>query len=116
IKDPPPGPVKVRYRDLDDIEAKSLAATVRRALDDRNPLEIHRLFRYPAETVQRAFQAYDQYFNDYHGEGLRNDLEREFFADPDPELIFFGYLSHAQLNGPASSSDAPSAAEEPAHA
>jgi LysM domain len=122
IKDPPPGPVQVRYPDLDDIEAKSLAAAARKALDDRNPLEIHRLFRYPPETVRRAFQAYDRYFNDYHGEGLRNDLKREFFSDPDAELIFFGYLARVNQveQSEAASTDVATPvaarAEEPVHA
>ena len=92
------------FPDLDDIEAKSLAAAVRKAFDDRDPREIHRLFRYPAETVERAFDAYDQYFNDYHGKGLRNDIEQEFFSDPDAELVFYTYLADANITGPAEDS------------
>ncbi|MEP0846978.1 MAG: LysM peptidoglycan-binding domain-containing protein [Phycisphaerae bacterium] len=97
IKDPPPGEVEVRYRDLDDIEAKSLAATARKAFDDRQPIEIHRLFRYPSETIRRAFAAYDQYFNDHHGAGLQNDIETDLCTGPDAELIFFGYYASAGM-------------------
>lgn len=105
IKDPPPGEVEVRYSDLDDIEAKSLAATVRRAFDDRRPIEIHRLFRYPSETIRRAFAAYDRYFNDYHGAGLRNDIENDLCNDPDAELIFFGYHASAGMIAPGAPGD-----------
>ncbi len=97
IQDPPPGSVEVRYRDLDDVEAKSLAATVRQAFDDRRPIEVHRLFRYPSETIRRAFAAYDRYFNDYHGRGLREDIEAELCGDPDAALIFFGYYASAGM-------------------
>lgn len=97
IKDPPPGRVEVRYPDLDDVEAKSLAGTVRRAFDERNPMEIHRLFRYPRETIQRTFAAYDAYYNDYHGQGLRHDIETEFYGDPDVEMIFYGYFAKAGM-------------------
>jgi hypothetical protein len=97
IKDPPPGPVEVRYTDLDDVEAKSLAVTVRKAFDDRLPKEIHRLFRYPKETIQRAFKAYDQHFNDYHGQGLREDIRREWSTDDDAALVLHTYLADAEL-------------------
>ena len=97
IEDPPPGPVEVVFPDLDDVEAKSLAVTVRKAFDDRAPSEIHRLFRYPPETVQRAFAAYDTYFNDYHGTGLRHDIEQEFFADPDAHMVFYAHLARAHM-------------------
>lgn len=104
IHDPPPGPVEVRYIDLDDIEAKSLAATVRKSFDDRQPREIHRLFRYPAETVQRAFKAYDEFFNDYRGGGLRADIEAEWAGDEDAMLLLYTYLAEAGLEDPGAES------------
>jgi hypothetical protein len=97
IDDPPVGDVEVKFPDLDDIEAKSLAATVRKAFDDRNPKEIHRLFRYPPETVQRAFKAYDKYFNDYRGQGLRNDIEQEWSGDSDAMMVLLSYLGEAKI-------------------
>lgn len=97
IKDPPPGPVEVIFADLDDIEAKSLAATVRKGFDERTPREAHRLFRYPPETVRRVFEAYDAHFNDYHGTGLRHDIEQEFFTDPDAHMVFFAHLARAHM-------------------
>jgi hypothetical protein len=97
IEDPPPGPVEVVFPDLDDVEAKSLAVSARKGFEDREPQEIHRLFRYPPETVQRAFAAYDAYFNDYHGEGLRHDIEQEFFTDPDVHMVFYAHMARAHL-------------------
>jgi hypothetical protein len=101
IEDPPPGEVEVTFPDLDDIEAKSIAATVRKALDDRNPQEIHRLFRYAKETIRHVFKIYDQYFNDYRGQGLRNDLEQEWASDPDASLLLYTYLEDANTTSPA---------------
>jgi hypothetical protein len=99
IKDPPPGDVEVVYTNLDDIEAKSLAAAARQAFDDRDPLEIHRLFRYPRETIRRAFKAYEQYYNTYHGKGLRGDIEEEFGADEEASVLFFAYMGAAGQPG-----------------
>jgi hypothetical protein len=97
IENPPKGPVEIKFLDLDDIESKSLAANVRKALDDRDPREIHRLFRYPDRTVRRVFEAYDKYFNDYHGKGLRNDLESEFSSDPDALMVLNGHFAYARM-------------------
>lgn len=97
IEDPPPGPVDVVFPDLDDVEAKSLAASARKGFEDRESQEVHRLFRYPPETVQRAFAAYDAYFNNYHGEGLRHDIEQEFFTDPDAHMVFYAHLARAHM-------------------
>lgn len=105
IKNPPPGDVEVYYPDLDDIEAKSLAATARKAFDLRDPTELHRLFRYPKETIQRAFKAYGEYFNTYHGKGLRGDIEEDFATDEEASVLFFAYMGAAGQ---------PGAIEEPA--
>jgi len=105
IKDPPPGDLEVCYPDLDDIEAKSLAAMARKAFDDRDPTELHRLFRYPRETIQRAFKAYAEYFNTYHGQGLRGDIEQEFGTDEEARMLFYAYMGAAGK---------PGAIEEPA--
>lgn len=105
IEDPPDGDVEVFFPDIDDIEAKSLAASARKAFDDRDPTEIHRLFRYPIPTIQRAFQMYDQYFNTYHKNGLREDIKQEFFADPEAEQVFWGYLQYLDAPPPPPDSD-----------
>jgi hypothetical protein len=98
IEDPPEGEVEVFFPDIDDIEAKSLAASARKAFDDRDPTEIHRLFRYPKETIRLAFEMYDKYFNTYRKGGLRADIKEEFSTDPDAERVFFGYF--ADLDAP----------------
>jgi hypothetical protein len=100
IKDPPEGTVLVKFPDLDDIEAKSLAASVRKSFDDRDPKEVRRLFRYPAETVRRTFEAYDKYFNDYYGKGLRYDID-QFFTEPDARMVLYTYLVLAKMAGEA---------------
>lgn len=104
IKNPPPGDLKVYYPDLDDVEAKSLAATARKAFDLRDSTELHRLFRYPKETIQRAFTAYADHFNDYHGKGLRGDIEHEYGSDAEASELFFAYMG---------SEGQPGAIEEP---
>jgi len=92
IDDPPDGEVGVRFPDLDDIEAKSVAASARKGFDDRDPKELHRFFRYAKETVKRAIEAYDKYFNDYRGEGLKNDIEEEFAGDDEAIGMFDVYF------------------------
>jgi len=82
----------VRFPDLDDIEAKSVAASARKGFDDRDPKELHRFFRYAKETVKRAIEAYDKYFNDYRGEGLKNDIEEEFAGDDEAIGMFDVYF------------------------
>ncbi len=81
IEDPPPGVVEVEYTDLDDVEAKSLAACARQAFDERNLEEIFRVLKHSGEMVKRAIAAYDQYYNDYTGNGLLGDIDFEF-SDP----------------------------------
>jgi len=92
IDDPPEGEVGIRFPDLDDIEAKSVAASARKGFDDRDPKEIHRFFRYARETVKKAIEAYDKYFNDYRGKGLKNDIEEEFGADEEAAGMFDIYF------------------------
>lgn len=99
IQDPPPGEIEVFYPDLDDIEAKSLAAAARRAFDERDPTELHRLFRYPRETIQRAFKAYETHYNTYHGKGLRGDIEEEFGNDDEASVLYFAYMGAAGQPG-----------------
>ncbi len=82
LDDPAPGPVEVCYPDLDDVEAKSLAACARRAFDARDPGEIFRVLKHSREMIRATIAAYDTWFNDYTGGGLLADIEQEF-ADPD---------------------------------
>ena len=106
IEDPPEGDVEVRFPDLDDIEAKSLAAAARKAFDDRDPKEIHRLFRYPRKTIRRAFKAYEQYYNTYHRLGLRGDIEQEFGNDRNGSDLFFAYMGATGAPGSVEDEDA----------
>lgn len=79
---PSTGTFLVTYPDEVDILAKSLAACVRKGLDDHQTAQIFRLFTHDKPVVVRAVAAYDRYFNDYTGNGFVADVYQEF-TDPD---------------------------------
>jgi hypothetical protein len=81
---PSTGTFQVTYPDEVDILAKSLAACVRKGLDDRKTEQIFRLFTHDRPVVTRAVAAYDRYFNDYTGNGFTEDLYQEF---TEPEAL-----------------------------
>jgi hypothetical protein len=84
IPSPSTGTFQVTYPDEVDILAKSLAACVRKGLDDRKTDQIFRLFTHDRPVVTRAVAAYDRYFNDYTGNGFTEDLYQEF---TEPEAL-----------------------------
>jgi hypothetical protein len=91
IRNAPPGDLEVYYPDLDDIEAKSLAACARNAMDERNLEEIFRVFKCPRWMIQRVIAAYDRYYNDHTGGGLMADLDHEA-TDPHDRRALHGLL------------------------
>jgi hypothetical protein len=93
---PPPGDVEVIFPDLDDVEAKSLAACARRAFDERNPDEIYRILEHSPEMLKMVVQTYDTYFNDYTGKGFVEDVYQEI-TDPDALMAVEGLLAGAGL-------------------
>jgi LysM repeat protein/bifunctional DNA-binding transcriptional regulator/antitoxin component of YhaV-PrlF toxin-antitoxin module len=84
VSSPSTGTFQVTYPDEEDILAKSLAASLRKGFDDRTTGQIFRLFTHDRPVVTRAVAAYDQYFNDYTGRGLIEDLYQEL---TDPEAL-----------------------------
>lgn len=114
LKDPPPGPVEVIYPDLDDIEAKSLAACARKAMDDRDLTEVFRVLKHSRELIHDVVAMYGKYYNDYTGGGLLADIEQEA-TDPDERTAIEALLRIAALRsepGDAASFTRPGASEE----
>ncbi|MFN0138360.1 MAG: LysM peptidoglycan-binding domain-containing protein [Phycisphaerae bacterium] len=86
LSDPPPGPMEILYPDLDDIEAKSLAACTRDGFDRRDMTELLRALRDADEIVQATIKMYDQYYNDLSGQGLLADIDQEV-VDPQDAVV-----------------------------
>ena len=102
IKDIPPGQVEVEFLDLDDVTAKSLAARARKAFEERDTWDVFRLLKDAKVIVHKAIEAYDQYFNDYSGNGLLQDIDDEL-TDPTAHLAAKALLQEADvLSGPNS--------------
>lgn len=96
IHNPPPGNVELRFPNLDDVEAKSLAACAREAFDERNPFEIYRVLQHSQELLKAVLQAYRAYFNDHTGKGLVEDIYQEI-TDPEALMAVEGLLARAGL-------------------
>ena len=96
LKDLPPGAFSIAYPDSDDVLAKSLAASARKAFDERDPQEVYRLLEHAPQVIQGAIQAYDKYFNDYTGNGLVEDIYQEI-TDPDALTAVVGMLARAKV-------------------
>jgi hypothetical protein len=94
LVNPPPGPVIVWYPDSDDVYAKTLAVSARRALDRQEFAPIYELLQQSPTTIQMAIARYDQYFNDYTGNGFIEDLDT-VFTDPDAHRIVGSLLARA---------------------
>jgi len=109
--DPPPGPVEVRYPDPDDVEAKSLAACARRAMDDRDLDEVFRVLKHSRWMIRRTIEMYDRYYNDYTGDGLLGDIDHEA-TDADDRDAIEALLRIAELHAEPSADAARGAAEE----
>lgn len=96
IENPPPGEVIVAFPDLDDVEAKSLAACLRKAFDERDSDEIFRVMEHSPEMLKDVAGAYDKYFNDYTGKGFIEDIYQEI-VHPDALDAMEGLLAKAGL-------------------
>lgn len=96
IRNPPPGEIEIEFTDLDDVEAKSLAACVRKSFDDRDPQEVYRLLHHSPEMIKAAVEHYGAYYDDLKGEGLVEDICQEI-TDPDALDAVLGLLVHAEV-------------------
>ena len=92
----------MEFLDLDDVTAKSLAARARKAFEERDTWDVFRLLKDAKVIVHKAIEAYDQYFNDYSGNGLLQDIDDEL-TDPTAHLAAKALLQEADvLSGPNS--------------
>jgi len=96
IKDFPPGQIEVEFLDLDDVTAKSLAARARKAFEERDTWDVFRLLKDAKVIVHKAIEAYDQYFNDYSGNGLLQDIDYEL-TDPTAHSAVKALLREADV-------------------
>ncbi|NQZ52211.1 MAG: hypothetical protein HRT95_19175, partial [Moritella sp.] len=87
----PEGDLTITYSDYDDIFIKSLAAQLREAFDTRSNNTVFRILSKSSEIVKKVVEVYDQYYNDYHGKGLVNDILDEFTI-PSYRLAVIGLL------------------------
>lgn len=115
IKDPPPGAVEVVYPDLDDIEAKSLAACARKAMDDRDLTEVFRVLKHSRELIHDVVAMYERYYNDYTGGGLLADIDQEATDADERDAIeallrIAALRSEPERSGPAAVPGAPAEA------
>jgi uncharacterized Zn-binding protein involved in type VI secretion len=74
IKDAPAGDVEVFYPEYEDIEVKSLAASLRNAIEKKNAHTITNILHREVSLVTKVDQAYTKYFNDLSGKGLSEDI------------------------------------------
>jgi hypothetical protein len=78
----PDGPFTVSYPDDLELLAGSLAASVRRALDESATAPLFTLLMQSQEVVDRAGEIYRRYFDDLTGQGLAADID-QVVTDPD---------------------------------
>ena len=96
IRNPPEGPFAVYYPDHHDVIAKSLAACCRDAINEGGTEEIFRMLQHPPEIIHSAIAAYDEYFNDYSGQGLLEDIYAAI-TDEDALSAVEGLMAYAGL-------------------
>jgi LysM domain len=92
----PEGPFTVAYPDELDLLAASLAASVRRALDQAAPAPLFTLLMQSPEVVSRATALYAQHFDDLTGRGLAADID-QMVTDPDARRPLLGLCALAGL-------------------
>ena len=96
IRNPPEGPFAVYYPDHHDVVAKSLAACCRDAVIEGSTEEIFRLLQHPPDIIHSATAAYGEYFNDYSGRGLVEDIYAAII-DEDALSAVEGLMAYAGL-------------------
>jgi hypothetical protein len=96
IKDPPEGPFAVFFPDQADILAKSLAACCRDAVAAADVKEVCRFLQHPPDIIAAAIEAYSDYYDDYGGKGLLEDLYA-CVADDDALAAVEGLMAYAGL-------------------
>jgi hypothetical protein len=92
----PEGAFSVSYPDELDLQAKSMAASVRRAFGEQATGPLFTLLMQDAELIGRATAAYDQCFNDLTGRGLVADID-QVVTDPEARRPLLALCAMAQL-------------------
>ena len=90
----PAGPFTVAYPDELDLLATSLAASVRRALDEQATAPLFTLLMQSPEVVARATEIYRRHFDDLTGRGLAADID-QVVTDPDARRPLLGLCALA---------------------
>jgi hypothetical protein len=96
----PEGPFSVAYPDQEDVLARSLAASTRRAFDEQGTGPLFFLLGQEPSIVERAAAHYEHYFNDLTGRGLAADID-QVVTDPDarPPVLFLCTLAGLPIAG-----------------
>lgn len=96
----PEGPFSVTYPDREDLLARSLAASVRRAFDDETTGPLLFLLGQEQSIIEKAVDIYEQCFNDLTGQGLAADIDQVVTdSDARPPLIFLCSLAGIPIEG-----------------
>jgi len=98
----PEGAYSVSYPDHEDVLARSLAASTRRAFDQQATGPLFCLLGQQQSVVDKAIDCYEHYFNDLSGKGFAADID-QVVTDPDARvpLIFLCALAGVEIEGSA---------------
>lgn len=87
IEDAPPGPFALQYLDIDDVNAKAMAARARLACEKRDLDGLRAVLICSAEDLKLAESAYETFFNDLSGKGMTEDMQNAFQGTDDERLL-----------------------------
>jgi hypothetical protein len=91
-----PGVCAVVWQDCDDIKAKSLAASMRKAVEGPDYLEIVRVLGHSPALLAQVVHNYGVYYNDFTGAGMVDDVYA-VLADEDEVAFAEILLSRGEL-------------------
>lgn len=96
----PEGPFAVSYPDPQDLLARSLAASTRRAFDEQATGPLFYLLGQEQEVIDSAVAIYEAFFNDLTGDGFAADID-QVVTDPDARvpLLFLCAMAGIDVEG-----------------
>jgi hypothetical protein len=74
IENPQWGDVQVHYDDPGDVRAKALAGDARQAIQEIDVAALYQIMSTHSEELRALIDAYEQYFNDFSGDGFVADV------------------------------------------
>jgi hypothetical protein len=96
----PEGPFSVSYPDQQDLLARSLAASTRRAFDEQATGPLFYLLGQEQPIIDKAVEFYEEYFNDLSGHGLAADIDQVVTdGDARPPVVFLCALAGLPIEG-----------------